>query len=434
MGLGKILTLFVIIGSVMAFLDKKLKKKIIILFSLLAFVFFFYVYYIAGGIYTRNFTSFIPVLIIFGAYGITKSVNIVYKNTNRWYVITLLITTIVTAYPSLWYSPLLSYSFSKETNNTCIQQWLNESLPKNVKVAIVPPILPSDAFRLKNAQTTDISIRSDYTLSELQEKKFDYLAMNITTYLSHSILWTYQGTNFWNMPITLLDNTLVGLNIQNLSPYAVKWCTKPWPTFDDNYVVFKIPAKPVVINEKLQKEFATFKNAWHIFPKDSTIRKIEETNEFIPVSFSKLAPQFPSYQPSTAWLFYPPRFQSEGIQIIPNKTYKAVFMVTPTKKIDEQERDGFVRLDFYEKKEDIAQGRSKATYISPRLFGDSESKQLVVVGKSYGARFATISFQADNLTHTFILSKAALYEVTTQSDIKNPIKVDETLFYAWYIL
>lgn len=442
-GLGKILSFFVIIGMILSIFDKKLRKKILVLLSLLMFVSFFYFYYISGGIYIRNFTSIIPVLIIFGAYAIYLLTVKVFKyNRSVYYFIVILLITIIASYPSIKYSLYVSYFLSKETNNTCLQNWLKDSLPFNAKVGIIPPVLPTDALQLKKAEFMGLSPQSDYTISELQKKNIDYVIINASTSMVYLMKWFSQGAKYWDEPMDTLNNTFSGLSLRELAQYKVKECVKPWPVFDDNYIVVKIP-KAISLDKMHIMETNSFKN-WTLYPKNTQIRtfsqKVNSTCQNLCLQFNVKVPPgkdktFPSYAAEKERLVYPPRLQSNPIAIKANKGYKIVAYIKSDKEIEEADKDGFIRLEFYDSKKGVIAEKPISISLSNRVWGNGWMEISADGVAPSNAKFLTISIQTEYYDNNFLINDIKVYESDEFFQLKNTFKEsDLEILYPTFIL
>lgn len=240
-GLGKTVSFFVFYGILLTFASRAKKRIVVLLLSFPAAVFFFFTFY-SYGIYVRSFTFVIPILLLFAGYAVVAVTSFLINKKYFFFNGILLILVTLISWNSLTYSLTLTRYLSKENNQDCVAQWLEEHLPVRARVGILPPV-PMDVLNKKKIDWVYFNERTNFTVPELADDGVQYLVIDTTPYSGYFIGWTWQGARYWSMPIDIFNNMLPGLLMRELSAYTVLRCSKPWPTPDRNYLVVKLPPK-----------------------------------------------------------------------------------------------------------------------------------------------------------------------------------------------
>lgn len=403
-GIGELPSIFIILGILLMLISRPIKTLL-----LLSFVFpFFYIitYYSVGGIYTRNFVTVIPFLMIFAGFltdFIYKLLMKIYKPAST---VSIVIILLIVNYSSIRDSSILAYVFSKPLNSDVFVSWFGKNMPKNVTIRNYSLLL---SFKNSHIYTDDLKNKNikdlpwDYSkgpnsLAEFQENGTDFAILN-TQPLQSVTYWWRQFSPMWifsydEVPFNYLSNGFYGLAVSELMNYMVYEVYKPWQApAENNYLVFKIPSK----QKNLGKIIKTFN-----FDNKSEIWKLRGSFNLLPRKFDWLSSEvdrrrgmlviYGGGQGDTSRLSSPP------IEVKPDRIYTIKAWMKNVRKNKEKiftERDGFIRIDFYKDTKDLdAKGISVA--VSSRAFIDKEWMRVSASARvPKEAKLMTVSFQRE---------------------------------------
>lgn len=425
--LGKPLSLVVVLGAFLGLIIKKYRLKTLLFLSFLLAFFFMFQIYTHGGIYGRNYTVLMPFMLSLAALGIIE--------ISKGKIIPILILTGLVSLTSIKNSFLTAYWWSKDWNHNCAKGWMLSNLPKDSKVGIVPPT-PMDAFSQKKATWVFYEPKYDFTLPELQENKIDYVVINLD-YLGYLTLhWLNADKLFWEMPIWLLDNSLTGLTLKEVSRYTVKACLKPWQVPDHNFLIVKVPPKQPSVLPKLVKEYAfdekdgEYSSGWQVTAvggSDLSGFSWEKGKTCKKGGCLKTAA-------GRSWLHQPARFVSKAIPVIPGKKYLVEGWIKSESPLISEERNGFLRVDFYENQDLVNGRRGITTAVSGRVWQDTnwQKKWLETVAPSR-AKFMRISLQHESAMTGFWFDEIKVFQAEAtkeEKEIANRPEIDSHYIYS----
>ena len=98
------------------------------------------------------------------------------------------------------------------------------------------------------------------------------------------------------------------------------------------------------------------------------------------------------------------------IPVVPGEKYVAKAKVKSDKKVEGENRDGFLRIDYYNSKDADDRKRGITASVSSRYFGDGSWKELsasLIAPKE--AKYLQISFQVERYNRTFFIEDVRLY-------------------------
>lgn len=352
-----------------------------------------FLYYMTGGVYVRNFTTVIPFLMFFAGCGFALIVT----KMRHWFsihVITLgaIALLFVINWHSIKDSLVLSKSYTGPWNRQILQEWADDHLPNNSKILNANVGVPS--IIEKSFIVTPWEHKEVNAVSEMEEAGYDFAILNTDWYQIY-LFWFGLPfpTIMHGIPFHALRESYYGLAIQEFLRYTIYEIYKPWQAPDNNYLVIKIPKKPSTLGKKMQTYY--FDNNLEGWQFDEAKWNRKDGHEEL--GSLELAGK---------------RVISPFISITPGKLYIVEGFAKPSEEIKSNLRDGFFRVDFYEKNDtSLLDHGGMYPSVSGRVFGSSQwMKERVVVQAPPGANFLTISFQRENLDLHYWIDDVVLYE------------------------
>lgn len=394
-GIGKLPSIAIVLGIILMLF--KSFRKFLIVFSFVSAFLFVTTYY--SSAYPRNFTAVMPFLMIFAGF----FMDVLYQKLRKINIKLgiVLITAIIAVFnfSSIKNVIILDINYSKEWNFVALNSWLQKNLPQST-TARVYDISPTHqtqlAFKDKN-----ITVKSwDYTqgpnsLSEFQEEGTQFAILDTATFQLATYWWRgwsdpKRFLKFNDIPFDYIQNGFFGLSLKELMSYTVYELYKPWQAQDvRNYLVFKIPKKPEDLGEKIA-----------VFNFDKGEEGFRSVNPF---NFSPLVAGWMRDEGkiSLGSLFFTSggdatqRLVSLPIKIKPGHLYTVKGLLKSELTGESQDRDSFIRMDFYKDKKEAEQGElGDSVAISARAYKTGqwvEEQASLIAGKDQS--YLTISFQ-----------------------------------------
>lgn len=412
-GIDKLPSLMVVLGIVFMLFRSTLRFFLIFPFTF-AFMFFM-TYYSQGGIFTRNFANVLPYLMLFAGYGMYSLINL-FKNKfrNKTYsTIIILILLLGINFSSIKNSLTLGKYYSMPWNETKLGEWLRDELPKNTIVRNYQLFLHSvggKAIQDKNITLSDWNYsKGPNSLAEFQEAGGDFAILN--TSVLQSITYWWRGWSdpklflkYNEVPFDFIENDFYGLSIKEISRYTVFEAYKPWQAHHaNNYVVYKIPSRPKDLGKKIADfTFDKEQDMWEIkgnFEGHSPIRVLWSGDDGHNDRGTLIATSSGVKS----------RAVSKPISVKEGKFYSVTGFIKTTTSF-EGERDGFLRIDFYENKDKL-DGIGEEVAISQRAFAKGEWEK-VQAGMQVpkGAKFMTVSFQFKDAYFSSVVDDVEVFE------------------------
>ena len=245
------------------------------------------------------------------------------------------------------------------------------------------------------------------SLAELQDEGTEFAILNTNLLENHTYWWKYYPHLFINknnVPFNYVKNGFYGLTITELLNYAVFETYKPWQaSHSPNYVVFKIPQKTKELGKRIiYFGFDNNKEEWKVRStygfKLITIGWDTNTGKAAKGAL-KVVRAINKSVISGFGGGITARISSPAISITEGKLYTARALVLNTPKGLLEERDGFLRIDFYrEKNEQRLEEVGEAVAISERAFSTGKWEEVrASILAPKGAKYLTISFQRKDL-------------------------------------
>lgn len=387
-GIGALPFFAIIIGFIIAIVRNPLKTLLSLSFVLPFF--FVFLYYMSGGVYTRNFTTVIPFIMLYAGVGF----SFLWQTLARKIALKRLIVFLIAAmFLAVNVKPIedsikLSISYAKPWNRDLLAEWAVRSLPNNAKIR--NGLLGVNWTHERFYKTEIIPWDHTYINSvvELQEAGDDFAVWNGSWY---QIYFYWFDTPYRELlqergiPYRNLLDSYYGLSLSEFMDYTVAEFYKPWQAPDNNYLVIKIPSRL----ESFGKEVITYNFAQDLegFNVYNFSRKIENDKALWNKQSLEIS--------GDSILSKRSRITSAFIPVVPGRTYTVEGFIKSETAIESTYKDLFLRIDFFEDNniELLRRGGIKKA-VSGRVFGPSGwQKKHVFAEAPTEAKYITISFQ-----------------------------------------
>lgn len=384
------------LGGIGIFLTRSPYKALFL--SIIPIVTFIYISFYIPAVFERLSLPIVPFAAIFSAVFLIWARNVLtrnFKNVINPILLWGLLVIIVLYFPATT-SVTASLSCAKDSGDIVGSKWLVENkIPLDRKIAIVAPLALPTTIDKKNIE--DLRPDTHFFLAELQEKGFSYLLINTGIFSR----FTYQfENNFFTIPKSLYDNYYVPLALKEYSSRAKilgqfsrhKMCDA------QDFLYYEIPGK-LPESSKLIKYFSfEDQNEVDLWTKEELGEKSK-----VNVLFNKDEGYKKKGSLEYNWnqIYYRgPRVMLKKVPVIPGETYTFRGWVKSSQNLVGNERDGFLRIDFYKQNSDTnLPGETVA--LSPRVFGDINWRQIQVTAIApEHASFAILSLNAIGTKNT----------------------------------
>lgn len=384
---------------------KKYLKKATILLSILVPFFYVFLYYSNGGFYVRNFITVTPLILVFAGFGTFSVYNFIGRKFN--YTLSLIILILMLA--MMIYIPgknagINSYYYTKPWGYDVLKNWEEINLPEKVTIAAHPfdPIPDS-----KNVKRTEFEIDGNYSLAEHKEVNALYALMNLDWAGNPFYFWMgpdiLKYTGKLEKPLDLMRNTYHGLAAEELFRYQIFSVTKPWQASDANLILAKIPDWSQIEMRRIQgfnfdgglEGWVTEQASIDSFGFDEKVgKRLKGSVIYFPGKSSS---------PNK-------KISSLPIKIKSGHLYKITGFLKTEQKLSSSQREGFLRIDFYN--EDIDLNKvGMISSVSSRVYGIADwSEKEVAERAPEGSKYLVISFQVGNSSYKLWLDDVIVWE------------------------
>lgn len=410
-GIGELPLAAIMLGFISAMI--RFPLKILLVSSFVLPFLYVFLYYMGGGTYIRNFTTVIPFLTLFAGllfYFIWDFFHKLIKQRVLLLSMAFLFLVLIN-WDQIRNSITVSVYYSKPWNRELLRVWADNYLPENTQIRdanVGLAAVPNKKVKIIPWEHKDLN-----SIVELQEAKDDFAVLNIQWYYIYLFYWF--GTPYQELlknqgiPYDMLQNSYYGLALSEFKDYAVWESYKPWQTPDYGYLVVKIPEKLKSIGqlikkynfEKNQEGFSgevwwdnqiSFEDKGSLKITDKSIRNRGD------------------------------RITSGFIPVIPGKTYTVEAYVKSLNKIESENKDLFVRLDFYHDNDNLSiQNIGIKQAVSGRIFDAQIWKKLRVFATAPdNVKYLTISFEREKIwkAYTYWIDDISIFESTTKPEEK----------------
>lgn len=347
-------------------LKRKFKETLLLLSFVAPFAFVLF-YYSSGGFYVRNLITVTPALLIFASYFAWRIILMLKSKL----LISLFLLTLL--FIPARNSIIGAFNYTRQWPYEQMGVWIKNNFKTNDTVAAHP----FDAVQTGLGKNrTEFEIAGSFSMAEHREAGASYALLNLY-WAGNPFYYWMSGLNIVK-PLEVMRNTYHGIAAEEMFRYQIHSVTKPWQASDQNLLLIKIPDKP---NANL-KTVSSFK-----FDKGlSDWKEVGATNAF---TFS-----------DTGSIIFAPggkiqpgsRITSPFIEIKPGHLYVVEAKLRSEKFFSAMERDGFVRIDFYEENTDPSK-LGITSSVSSRVYGtDDWVKKEVFDVAPANAHYLTVSF------------------------------------------
>ncbi len=434
--LGPLLSITAIIGIFIGLAQKKYRVYTLFLLVILTIILFIYCYYSTGGTYTRNLLVALPILFGFSALALSRLVK--YNKTGFLFLVPLVFLSLNDQFKN---AQAANEILSNDSGKAFIEKSLS-LVPKNSMLGV------HQGTYSVNESEYEVKVFSgiDEVLSfrELLSENVDFAISDISGNIGSFVWWMGQPTDiaikFWSRPFDLLSQGYVALATRELLWNHTLAANMPrWQVHGYNYALLKLQKLPQNINYTKQIEFS-FKEGldeWTKLIFSSESKKLlnrEESGKQDPGSLSISKEEVASTKIRRV-LTRPGmvRWESPTFNVKGNHSYKIEAWIKADQDIEKISRNGFIRLDFYEKfKNQELTLRPKISFVSERYWGNKLWKKLEIEAIAPpNTKYARIGFQTDYAQSTFYVDNISIFESTSALDIINSKHIiidDEDLF------
>lgn len=443
-GFGKIMSLLFLLGTILIIKNKKLWVNGIFLSFFIVFPSIILLYLSHGGAYVRYFAGITPFACIVAAlafYIIFEKTWNSFVKRKKYFFPLLIFFALIVNFDQIKNSVVLDYYATKPWNYECIKDWMSKNIEDNSIVA-VNSLVPR--IEKKGVMYTDFdnaeNYKSSFTLGKLQEDKINYAVLDIEYLRGRFNWWLSSSGLYWGVPSDILDNSLDGLVLKELSRYAVATCIKPWQSPGNNYIAIKIPKVEQAKNLALIYLHDFKKETGKVWKLSNPFNA--QVGENVTVAQSSeclsgycLKVEGKSYAPSREKIII-----SRLIPIKAGEKYYAKAMVKSSGQIDGNDRDGFVRIDFYGDIHADNVKRGTIASVSSRYYGDGSWKELSTSSVAPSkAKYVQVSFQVERYNRTFFIDNVRLYRseekvLPEEINAANRKEIDNKILYPLYLL
>ncbi len=380
-----------------------IKKRPLSTLLLTSVIFSFLIYFLyltSGAYYARNFVTIIPFFAIPAGVFLCNFENIL---SNRLKIKLLkhafMLSIIgITCYQSIHNSLIHDYFYMKPWSLTEARNMLRLHVDNNTSVAAHP----WDKYVLFSLSNIDVDKKLNfvpldsthtYSVEELRETKVNYALIGIDVLSDATSVWWMKNKeiNFWNRPVEISKNTFAAVAVRELTENTLFHSIKPWQAPDNNYVFVYIPPKIEFASNKAYS--FEFLNSIENWPKiDGSFGKGQNLVFDSTVGHNKNGSlkivQGATDFPVVRWI-------SPCFKIEKGKGYKIEAWVKSSREFKSTEKDGFLRLDFYDKCPLDWNEKTGSLHValSQRFYGKDWKKLEISNISPADSNFATVSFQ-----------------------------------------
>lgn len=382
------LTLLAFLGMVISLIRSSQKTLFLIIIPTATFV---YISFYVPAVFERLSLPIVPFVALFAAIFFVWTKEVLIETFGKVKTIFLFATLLILVlYFPATSSFAGSWSCSRESGDVVGTKWLVENgIQLDKKIAIVAPFsLPAGVDK---SSVEEVRPDTHFFLSELQENGFNYLFMN-TGIMTR---FNYQFENeFFIIPPVLFEGYFVPLSLREYksrAPLLARFDRHPMCDLSQ-YFYYEIPKKESQGTMEL-KNFS-FKNSDEL--KMWVIEDLGKSS-LASIQFKANEGHNDKGMLEYNWtnLYYRgPRVMFGKIPVVPSRVYTFSGWIKSRDTLAPNERDGFLRLDFYtDKSNTLLPGEVVA--LSPRTYGEPKWRKTEVSAKApENARFVILSLQA----------------------------------------
>ena len=391
-GITVIPFLLIIFGMIL--MTFKNLKKSILLFSYVGAFLYVFLYYTSGGGYVRNFTTVLPLLMIFAGYGFYEIVNffriILHLNRTTFFVLSVVLL-LISNFSSITNSIRLDIEYSKPWSKETLDAWVDNNIPENSRILTDPEGVSSRTT--KKFDLVGWSHAKENSIEELSDAGNNFAVVNIAWHQIYLFWFDTKPKDLLlvrDIPYKKLKNSYYSLSLFEFMNYSVWDTYKSWQAPEDSYIVIKVPAFPKDLQKIKEYHFDKDMEGWQFYDF-SNLHKIEKVlwnskgntgPGSIELTGNKMNSDFS-------------RLISPFIKITPGKTYVIEGTGNNISAVRDEWRDGFFRVDIYKDADTSSLSKDAlSTAVSGRIYGSPgwKSKKVMIKAPPDG-NYMTVSFQ-----------------------------------------
>lgn len=419
--LGSFLSLAAVGGMLLGITKKEYRVATIVLASVVIYNCFVYLYYSTGGTYTRNFLAILPLGLIFSAAFINwlweKFMNNQKTANAKIFAFTALMIIIFLSVKDQITNTLnANQILSNPSARILVERWVNENIPAGSAIGVYlggfSP--PDNKFSIKTFSGIDEVL----SFKELAAEGTQYVIVDFYILNNSFVWWMGQPTDialrFWGKPNDLLSQSFSALATRELLwNHTVQAYLPKWQAPGYNYIVAET-------NDEIKTNYHPFTK--YTFDKDAQgwtgLYYFEQTRNLLYYSdelgyLKILNEDIPSTGKIRRILSRPGsiRWQSPILNSHANYAYKVTGKIKNNNELKKNERNGFLRLDFYSQPPESLESRSIISFVSQRVFGESQWHEVDLEGIApVEAKYLTVGFQVDQGKIPFYLDEVEIFE------------------------
>jgi len=359
-GITRLPSILILFGAAVSFLHRP--RRALLVLSYVGPFLYVFLYYMTGGSYVRNFSTVIPLLMLFAAYPLGLLTEWFWKRTRLVALLFIALLLALIQYPSIRQIYQLDVSYSRPWVRDELTEWVLQAIPD--KSAVLNDNVSVPTGIEKPIEIIQWGHEEGNSVTEFMDKGYDFAVLN-TAWNQIYFFWfnlaERQLLSGKSIPYDDLWNSYRGMALSEYLRYTVAEFYKPWPAPENSYLVIKIPRKPF------------------------TLGVLQASHQQITEAKGWVSPE------SVA---------TSG------KVYTVEGVLKADREIQSNLRDGFLRIDFYGNTFGILQ-----TSVSGRVHGPSQWTRLRVVATApEGTGHLTVSFQQENSDIRYEIDHVLLFE------------------------
>ncbi|OGH19940.1 MAG: hypothetical protein A3D74_00695 [Candidatus Levybacteria bacterium RIFCSPHIGHO2_02_FULL_37_13] len=374
-GLGIIPTIMCLFGIIIIMI--KYSKLLIFLAIIPVFVFIYSSFYVPA-VYERQADPMLPFLSIFIGVSLYFIWDFLKKRDTPKKEIIYTTLLMLTFYYPVTESFASSWACGQKSVFEQSPTWIESNIPPSARVAFQTHL----PFPASYSNLIQMLPNKNFSIEEIRKDKASYAFINYTT-LQVKHLNPFL-VDFFTPPDDLYKNSFIMLSLYEYQTRAVlmKKISKPNMCNQPTLLYYKLP-KPISNVNHVLKKF-NFNNQkgmdfWHLqeYAKEPKIAKMI----YSPTEGNDQAGAM-SYIWTSRPAYTMPRIVSQKIKAKENDIYTFSAWAKYSEELTELEKDGFLRVDFYDdwNKPIVLPGNTVA--LSPRTYGKPNFRKLQITGKA----------------------------------------------------
>lgn len=388
-GFGILPTLTSVAGIAVGLIKYPKQLFILIIIPLVNFI---YISFYMHAVYQRLSLALLPFLSLFTAiflFNFWILLKSMIKNKEKNFIFAAIL--IIVLYYPFSQSLTASYQCSKESVYTSAKKWMDKNADPDIKLAYQPG-LPFPAKNFTN-HTEAFRPNKDFLLEEIRAMGKEYAFFNPASIVDY---YAYTFSNdFFTPPPKLYNNSIILLALNEYKSRAIlldkieknKLCEAT------EFYFYKIPELlPDTKNLLTGFYFDSERELNSLRPKfyelgSPRVKVLHNTNE----GYNKPGSLEYWWEDIS---YTAPRVVSELIPIQPGGNYTLSAWIKTNNILLEDQRDGFLRLDFYRTDKESSDLPGEVLAITPRVHGEPGWRKVKVSAKApKNVHFVTVSFQ-----------------------------------------